>query len=75
MTLEDRLKRLEGEYGPELCEERHCMRAPTVVEVLCYPDGTEERQGEEPPPLCLACPYREGGGPLRVIEVMLPVGP
>jgi hypothetical protein len=49
VALSDRLTRLEGEYGPQLCEERYCMWAPTFVEVIHHPDGTEERVGREPP--------------------------
>jgi hypothetical protein len=70
MGIEKRLRRLEAERGPKLCEEHYCMRAPTVVEVILHPDGTEERLGEGPPPLCDLCPYREGGGPIRHIEVV-----
>ena len=72
MALSDRLKRLEGDQGPELCEERYCMWAPTFVEVIYYPDGTEDRLGSEPPPLCARCPYCYSGGPvrIRVVEVV-----
>jgi hypothetical protein len=57
VALSDRLNRLEGDYGPELCEERYCTQAPTVVEVIGYPDSTEEWLGREPPTLCSVCPY------------------
>jgi hypothetical protein len=70
VALNDRLNRLEGEYGPELCEERYCMWAPTFVEVIHYQDGTEELVGEGPPPLCTPCPYHEGGRPVRHVEVV-----
>jgi hypothetical protein len=73
VALSDRLSRLEGEYGLEVCEKRYCMWAPIFVEVIHYPDGTEERLGEGPPPLCESCSYREGGGPggrIRMVEVM-----
>ena len=67
MGLADRVKRLEGS-GPELCGQAYCMRFTTVVSL--YPDGTEERLGEGPPPLCDHCPYREGGGPIRHVEII-----
>ncbi len=71
MAIRDRLRRLEGDYGPERCVEHHCMRALTYVEVIHHPDGSEERVGSEPPPLCQRCPDREGEGSrrIRVIEV------
>jgi hypothetical protein len=71
MGIEERLRRLEAERGPKLCEERYCMRAPAFVEVAHYPDGSEERLGREPPPLCRMCPYRDGRerGQIRVVEV------
>ncbi len=75
MGLINRLNRLEKEYGPELCEERYCKMPPTYVEVNRYPDGTEERAGEEPPPLCPTCPYRDDSELIRIIEVVLPVEP
>jgi hypothetical protein len=46
------------------------MRTRTFLEVIHYPDGTEERVGCELPPLCPACPYREGSGPIRIVEVV-----
>ena len=72
MALSDRLKKLEGDYGPELCKERYCIQATTFVEVIHYPDGTEARVGSEPPPLCQRCPERDGEGSrrIRVIEVV-----
>jgi len=72
MALADRLRRakkLEAAVGPQLCEARPCMRRVTT-EVIVHPDGTEERLGEGPPPLCDLCPYREGGGPIRHIEIV-----
>jgi hypothetical protein len=30
MGIEERLRRLEAERGPKLCEERYCMRAPPL---------------------------------------------
>ena len=71
MALSDRLNRLEGHYCPELCEERHCTRPTTLVEVVSYPDGTEERVDTQPPPLCQTCPDRDGerSRRIRVIEV------
>jgi hypothetical protein len=68
MGLATRVKRLEGN-GQELCEQRYCMRR-TTVEVIRYSDGTEERVGEEPPPKCASCPYRERRGPICHVEVM-----
>ena len=67
MGLAARVTRLEGN-GQELCEQRHCMLR-TIVEVICYPDGTEERVGEEPHPKCVVCPHREKG-PIRHVEVV-----
>ena len=71
MGIEERLRRLEAEHQPTLCSERHRMRPTTFVEVIHYPDGSEERGGCEPPPLCQRCPDREGEGSrrIRVIEV------
>jgi hypothetical protein len=69
MAIRDRLRLLEAELGPTLCEERHCLRR-TTMEVIRYPDGTEDRLGKEPPPLCEQCLYREGGGPIRHVEVV-----
>jgi hypothetical protein len=69
MAIRDRLRRLEAERRPTLCEERHCLRR-TTTEVIRYPDGTEDRLGAGPPPLCERCPYREVGGPIRHIEVV-----
>jgi hypothetical protein len=73
MALRERLQRLEGDYDPELCEERNCRRAPTVVEVIHYPDGSKEHVGSEPPSLCQTCPDRQGEGSrrIRVVEVHL----
>jgi hypothetical protein len=68
VAIEDRLKRLEGD-SPDLCAERPCVRLYTT-EVIRYPDGTRERIDEGPPPKCAACPYREGGGPMRHLEVV-----
>jgi hypothetical protein len=48
MAIRDRLRLLEAELGPTLCEERHCLRR-TTMEVIRYPDGTEDRLGKEPP--------------------------
>ena len=41
------------------------------MEVIHYPEGTEERLGCEPPPLCQPCPDRdsEGSRQIRVVEV------
>ena len=72
MGLADRLRRakkLEGALGPQLCESRTCMLVVTT-EAILHPDGTKERLGEGPPPLCGTCPYLEGGGPIRHIEVV-----
>jgi hypothetical protein len=68
MGLAARVKKLERN-GQELCEHRYCMRL-TTTELIRYPDGTEERVGEEPPPKCASCPYREGGGLIRHVEVV-----
>jgi hypothetical protein len=46
------------------------VKCPTVVEIINYPDGLEERLGEGPPHLCEPCPYREGGRPIRHVEVV-----
>jgi hypothetical protein len=70
MGIRDRLRRLEAERGPNLCEACHCLQAPTFVEIIHYPDGSEERLGDEPSPLCQRCPYCEGGGPIRHVEVV-----
>ena len=71
MALSDRLNRLEGDYGLELCLEGYCMRAPTLVEVVHYSDGSEEHVGSEPLSLCQTCPDRDGEGSrqIRIVEV------
>ena len=69
MAVRDRLRRLEGDHGPELCSEPHCLRIITT-EVIRYPDGSEEYVGDPPPPMCESCPYREGGGTIRHIVVV-----
>jgi hypothetical protein len=72
MGIEERLRRLEAERGRKLCEERYCMRAPTFVEIIHYPDGSEERLGKGPPPLCASCPERSNPTPrVRHVEVVL----
>lgn len=68
MGIKERLRRLEAERGPTLCEERNCLRRITT-ETIRYPDGTEVRLGEGPPPLCKQCPYRDGG-PIRHVEIL-----
>ena len=68
MGLATRVKRLEGD-APELCEERYCMRR-TTAELIRYPDGTEERLGEDSHPKCEVCPYREVAGPRRHVEIV-----
>ena len=71
MALSDRLNRLEGEYGPELCEERFCMRFVTT-ELVLHPDGREERIGNPHPELCAPCPERSSPTPrVRHVEVVL----
>jgi len=72
VALSDRLNRLEGDQGLELCLERSCRRALTFVEVIHYSDGTEERIGREPSSLCTTCPNRDGEVPTRisVVEVV-----
>jgi hypothetical protein len=71
VALSDRLNRLEGDYGPELREERYCTQAPTFLEVIRYPDSTEERLDEPAPPLCASCPYADDPNPpIRHIEVV-----
>jgi hypothetical protein len=67
MAIKVRLKLLEGD-DPELCQEALCQRI-VITETIVHPDGTEVQIGEGPPPLCEACPYHEGGGPIRHIEV------
>jgi hypothetical protein len=72
LGIEERLRRLEAVRGPKLCEERYCLRAPTFVEVIYYPDRSEKRVSREPPPLCPTCPYHDGRerGQIRVVEVV-----
>ncbi len=71
MALRDRLKRLEGAYGPELCEERYCMRLVTT-ELVLHPDGREERIGDPSPELCASCPEHSNPTPsVRHIEIVL----
>ena len=71
--MRERLRRLEGDYVPDLCPERYCTRL-VYAEVIRYLDGTQERVSEESPPLCAECSYREGGGPggrIRAIKIVL----
>ena len=71
MGLSNRLERLEGNLGPELCEERYCTRVVTT-ELVLHPDGREERIGNPPPELCAACPERCSPTPrVRHVEVVL----
>ncbi len=71
MGIKERLRKLEAELGPNLCEARHCLQAPTYAEVIHYPDGAEEQVGREPPPLCPQCPYAsDPNAPTRHIEVV-----
>jgi hypothetical protein len=71
VALSDRLKRLEGDYGPELCEERFCTRLVTT-ELVLHPDGRKERIGDPPRELCASCPERFSPTPrVRHIEVVL----
>jgi hypothetical protein len=70
VVLSDRLNRLKGDYGPELCEERYCWRSATT-ELILHPDGTQERIGSPPPPLCASCPEQSNSRPgVRHIEVV-----
>ena len=50
--------------GALLCTRR------TNTELIRYPDGIAYRIGEEPHPTCASCPYREGNGPIRHVEVV-----
>jgi hypothetical protein len=50
MGIKERLRKLEAELGPKLCEARHCLQAPTYAEVIHYPDSAEEQVDREPPP-------------------------
>jgi hypothetical protein len=71
VALRVRLKRLEGDFGPMLCEERYCMRVVTT-ELVLHPDGREERIGNPPPELCTSCPELSNRRPrVRHIEVIL----
>ena len=71
MGIERRLRRLEAQRGPKLCEERFCMRVVTT-ELILHPDGKEERIGDPLPPLCAVCPYPDDpNAPIRHIEVVL----
>jgi hypothetical protein len=50
---------------------RHCEHLVTTERIL-YPHGSEEVIGEEPLPLCSACPERENPTrPIRHIQVVL----
>jgi hypothetical protein len=71
MAIEERLRRLEAERGPKLCEERYCTRVVTT-ELVLHPDGRKERIGNPPPELCASCPERLSPKP-RVghVEVVL----
>jgi hypothetical protein len=71
MGIEKRLRKLEAERGPELCEERFCMRRVTT-ELVLHPDGRKERIGNPSPPLCAICPHVDDpNAPIRHIEVVL----
>jgi hypothetical protein len=71
VALSDRLKKLEAEYGPELCVERFCLRLVTT-ELILHPDGRKERIGDPPPELCASCPERSSPTPrVRHVVVVL----
>jgi hypothetical protein len=55
MGIKERLRKLEAELGPKLCEARHCLQAPTYAEVIHYPDGAEEQVGRPPVPIVPVC--------------------
>ena len=78
MAIRDRLSRLEGDEAG-LCAggASACQRQPVetiMVTRIIYEDGSEDWQrpprAEKSEPLCEFCPYREGGLPIRTIEVV-----
>ncbi len=69
MAIDDRLDRIEGEFGAELCAGRYCRRI-YHTELIILPDGREVVTGEQPLPLCDTCPEHQKDEPrIRHIEV------
>jgi hypothetical protein len=69
--LGNELERLRERLGPKLCGDRPCAHTVFTERVL-RTDGTVERRGEPPPPLCAACPERENPRRrIRHVEVVL----
>lgn len=60
MAIDDRLDRIEGEFGAELCAGRYCRRI-YHTELIILPDGREVVTGEQPLPLCDTCPRAPKG--------------
>jgi hypothetical protein len=71
VAINDRLQRLENKYPEPACEKQPCRRATAFTEWERREDDTLALvKGTPPPPLCAACPYREGGGPIRHVRVV-----
>jgi hypothetical protein len=69
VAIDDRLDRIEGEFGAELCAGRYCRRI-YHTELIILPDGREVVTGEQPLPLCDTCPEHQKDEPrIRHIEV------
>ena len=68
--LGNELERIRRALGPELCEERSCAKVFTT-ELVIHPDGSEERIGNPPPPLCERCPERSNPEPpVRCVTIV-----
>ena len=66
------MERVEDAIGPALCAHAAPCAMVTTSEVRLMPDGSEERAGAEPRPLCGGCPYRESSRTrVRHVEVRL----
>jgi hypothetical protein len=71
MAVGNRLGKVEGRVGPRLCAEGAApCQTVTTTELRIMPFGAEERSGTPPPPLCEACPDREGHR-LRIRHILV----
>jgi hypothetical protein len=61
---------LRERIGPALCANPAPCAVATSSEVRVMPEGSEERTGAEPRPLCGGCPNREARA-VRHVEVRL----
>jgi hypothetical protein len=72
VAMGHRMERVEDAIGPALCAHAAPCDMVTTSEVRLMPDGSEERIGTEPRPLCGGCPEKESSRPrVRHVEVVL----